>query len=130
MHLYWLYSDRRIEHAKRIVDRIEKSRIYNRKNGIFKQVLSLVIIHLAYFDVRGGIIVQTGTNMLAFGQLFEGAYMVDKDRTILFWNKAAENLTGYRASEVVGKHCDDNLLMHVNEKGENLCKEFCPLKQS
>ena len=60
-----------------------------------------------------------GINMFVFGQLFEGAYMVNQDRKIMFWNKAAEKLTGYKATEEVGRRCDDNILMHVNEKGEN-----------
>ena len=71
-----------------------------------------------------------GINMFAFGQLFEGAYMVNQDRKIMFWNKAAEKLTGYKATEVVGRRCDDNILMHVNEKGENFCEKYCPLQQS
>ncbi len=71
-----------------------------------------------------------GINMFVFGQLFEGAYMVNQDRKIMFWNKAAEKLTGYKATEVVGRRCDDNILMHVNEKGENFCEKYCPLQQS
>ena len=67
---------------------------------------------------------------LLLGQLFEGVYVVDKDRTILYWNKAAEELTGYRAKEVIGKHCYDNILMHVDDKGTNLCKRMCPLEGS
>ena len=64
------------------------------------------------------------------GQLFEGAYVVDTERTILYWNKAAEELTGYREKEVIGKHCYDNILMHVDDKGTNLCKGMCPLEGS
>ena len=42
--------------------------------------------------------------------LNEGVYFVDKDRRITYWNQAAERLTGYRASEVVGQRCADGLL--------------------
>lgn len=34
-----------------------------------------------------------------------GLFLVDRDRTILFWNRAAERITGFSADEVVGQHC-------------------------
>jgi diguanylate cyclase (GGDEF)-like protein/PAS domain S-box-containing protein len=61
--------------------------------------------------------------------LQEGVYCVDKDRTITFWSKSAERLTGFSASEVVGTRCMDNILNHVDEKGMQLCREACPLTQ-
>lgn len=33
--------------------------------------------------------------------LKEGAYFVDRERRITYWNKAAERLTGFRSHEVV-----------------------------
>ncbi|OGL46669.1 MAG: hypothetical protein A2161_21790 [Candidatus Schekmanbacteria bacterium RBG_13_48_7] len=33
------------------------------------------------------------------------AFMVDSKLTIILWNKMAEELTGFRAEEVLGKHC-------------------------
>ena len=69
-------------------------------------------------------------NAALLEQLFEGVYVVDKERTILSWNKAAESLTGYSAREVVGRHCYDNILMHVDDKGKNLCHAGCPLEAS
>jgi len=59
--------------------------------------------------------------------LYEGIYLVDHDRTILSWNKGAEKITGYRAAEVVGKKCYDNILNHVDESGNQLCLLGCPL---
>ena len=43
-------------------------------------------------------------------QLHDAVYFVDKQRTILYWNGAAERLTGFTASEVVGKRCFDGFL--------------------
>ncbi|MDT8899800.1 diguanylate cyclase domain-containing protein [Anaeroselena agilis] len=60
-------------------------------------------------------------------QMFEGVYIVDKDRTILYWNAAAETLTGYPAAQVTGRRCHDNLLLHVDENGKILCEDSCPL---
>lgn len=62
--------------------------------------------------------------------LHEGAYIVNKDRRILFWNDAAEKLSGYSASQVVGTRCADNILRHVSDDGRNLCEEGCPLAEA
>ena len=62
--------------------------------------------------------------------LHEGVYFVDPDRTITYWNKGAENLTGYTAAEMLGKRCSDDLLMHVDDRGTVLCVEGCPLQKT
>jgi diguanylate cyclase (GGDEF)-like protein/PAS domain S-box-containing protein len=59
--------------------------------------------------------------------LYEGVYFVDNDRRIAFWNRGAERITGYAAAEVVGKHCSDDILVHVDREGTNLCLGMCPL---
>ncbi|MBM4047945.1 MAG: diguanylate cyclase [Planctomycetes bacterium] len=59
--------------------------------------------------------------------LHEGVYFADRDRKITYWNKAAERLTGYASAEMVGTHCHDNLLKHVDEQGNLLCLTCCPL---
>lgn len=58
--------------------------------------------------------------------LFDGVYFMNLERTILYWNKGAERITGYSRSEVEGARCQDNLLMHVDAEGTNLCQNFCP----
>ena len=62
--------------------------------------------------------------------LNDGVYFTDSARKITYFNKAAERITGYKSSEVVGSGCSDNILVHVNEKGENLCAGCCPLAES
>ena len=57
-----------------------------------------------------------------------GVYVVDADRQIQFWNRGAEEITGYRAQEVVGRNCSDNLLLHCNENYTVLCGSNCPLQ--
>ncbi len=57
-------------------------------------------------------------------------YFVDRNRKILFWNKSSENTTGYTAREVVGRHCYENILKHIDESGNNLCEGKCPLVQA
>lgn len=55
-------------------------------------------------------------------ELFEGVFLVDTDRLISYWNRGAERITGYPASEVVGTHCWDGVLMHVDTAGKPLCE--------
>ncbi len=57
----------------------------------------------------------------------EGVYMVDSNRTVVLWNAAAERITGYSESEVLGKRCADNILVHVDDAGRELCMGCCPL---
>jgi diguanylate cyclase (GGDEF)-like protein/PAS domain S-box-containing protein len=62
--------------------------------------------------------------------LFDGAYVVDRNRVILYWNKSAENITGYTEAEVLGKSCADNILNHVDLSGCALCMGGCPLQET
>ena len=57
----------------------------------------------------------------------DGVYFVDRDRHITYWNKGAEQITGYSAGQVIGLRCMDNLLNHVTENGIQLCLNGCPL---
>ena len=62
--------------------------------------------------------------------LFDGVYFVDQDRKITYWNRGAEDLTGYSAEQAIGRHCFDNFLEHVDANGGALCKDGCPLWQT
>lgn len=62
--------------------------------------------------------------------VFAGVYYVDNERKIKYWNKEAENITGYSSNEVVGNFCYNNILQHVNEEGINLCQNGCALHAS
>jgi len=59
--------------------------------------------------------------------LQDGIYYLDRDRTITYWNRGAEEITGYSAEQVVGRSCRDNLLNHVNDQGLVLCNNHCPM---
>lgn len=59
--------------------------------------------------------------------LNDGLYLVDRNRVIIYWNKAAEKITGYSADEVMGKSCSDNILTHIDSEGNCLCLNDCPL---
>lgn len=60
----------------------------------------------------------------------DGVYSVDKERRIVYWNPAAERITGYSADEVIGSHCWDNILMHVDCEGKSLCLDSCPIAET
>ena len=62
--------------------------------------------------------------------LHDGLYFVDRNRVITYWNKAAEQISGFSAEEVVGRSCSDNILTHVDDRGRSLCFGLCPLAKS
>ena len=60
-----------------------------------------------------------------------GVYITDRDRRVMLWNRKAEEITGHQAGDVVGKHCHDNILIHIDTDGHPLCStQFCPLHRS
>ena len=73
-----------------------------------------------------------GSNLyrILLDKLYDGVYFVTKDRTITYWNEAAERMTGFSRSEVVSRHCYDNMLMHIDNNGANLCLRHCPLEKA
>jgi len=59
--------------------------------------------------------------------LFDGVYITDNARRIVFWNRGAEAITGYSAEEVVGRFCHDAVLDHVDGENCPLCRDRCPI---
>ncbi len=57
----------------------------------------------------------------------DGVYFVDRERTITYWNRGAERISGFTAEETVGSKCFDELLMHIDGAGTRLCHAGCPL---
>jgi diguanylate cyclase (GGDEF)-like protein/PAS domain S-box-containing protein len=73
----------------------------------------------------------TGTELDGFlNSLFEGVYFVDGSRIIQRWNLGAVKLTGFGCEEVERRCCSDNILVHVDENGTELCKHGCPLLET
>jgi len=73
---------------------------------------------------------RTGFFRAMIDNLHDGAYFVDRDRRIIYWNKSAEELTGYLSEEVVGRTCDGEILMHVDEEGRGLGSDVSPLSET
>jgi sigma-B regulation protein RsbU (phosphoserine phosphatase) len=63
--------------------------------------------------------------------LNDGLYVVDLNRRITYWSPQAEQITGWTAEDVVGKHCRDGVLCHIDKDGRQLCgEEHCPLHRA
>jgi len=60
-----------------------------------------------------------------FRQILEslpaGVYIVGLDRRIVFWNRAAEFITGYLGQEVIGRSCGEDVLVHCGAEGTPVC---------
>ncbi|MHC4480076.1 MAG: SpoIIE family protein phosphatase [Planctomycetota bacterium] len=79
-------------------------------------------------DVRETI---TGAVREMLNAMNAGVYVTDRQRTILFWNRRAEEITGYKAEDVVGTACFDGILEHIDKEERRLCgTELCPLHRS
>jgi len=62
--------------------------------------------------------------------LYDGVYLVDLDCRTTYWNSGAERITGYRPDEAVGRRCQDNFLVHLDDRGNSLCLNGCPLSST
>ncbi len=56
----------------------------------------------------------------------DGAFVVGKDRRILYWNQAAEGILGYSSQEVVGQTCYD-VFGGQDNKDVGICRHHCPI---
>jgi diguanylate cyclase (GGDEF)-like protein/PAS domain S-box-containing protein len=67
---------------------------------------------------------------ILLNNIHDGIFFVDQDCRIFFWNKGAEQITGFALSTVSGRICSDNTISPVDESGKNLCDEDCPVKKA
>lgn len=54
----------------------------------------------------------------------DGAFIIDGQNSIIFWNQAAESILGYTAEEVAGLKCFE-ILGGRDDQGRTLCQLFC-----
>lgn len=75
-------------------------------------------------------ILRSSANQI-LNSLNDGVYVTDLHRRIVYWNQAAERITGWQAGEVVGRTCHDNILCHTDKLDNKLCgQEHCPLHRA
>ena len=56
-----------------------------------------------------------------------GVYFVDREHHIVFWNRGAEEITGYLSQQVLGHHMGENFLEHVDQENRRLTGTELPL---
>jgi PAS domain S-box-containing protein len=54
----------------------------------------------------------------------DGAFVIDRDHRIIFWNQAAEEILDYPAEEAIGRQCYE-ILGGRDEQGRTLCQRYC-----
>lgn len=59
----------------------------------------------------------------------DGVYVLDRDMRVVLWNRAARNITGYEAGEIIGSRCDASL-EHCLADGRVLCRDACPMRRA
>jgi len=74
-------------------------------------------------------IAEPGNFLEVLDGMYDGVYLVDRERKISFWNRAAQSITGYKSEEVLGRRCRDEMLVHV-DYGEIACAGELPLERS
>jgi PAS domain S-box-containing protein len=67
--------------------------------------------------------VEAQLSTLIFNSISDGVFTVDRNCVITAFNKAAEEITGFRRAEAVGKHCFDIFRTEV-------CHRQCALKDT
>ena len=60
-------------------------------------------------------------------QVQDAVTFIDKDRRIVYWNKAAEQATGREATAVLGNPCCEEPGLFVDFGGVNICRDKCPV---
>lgn len=62
----------------------------------------------------------------AFERSGDGVYAVDYDQKIVFWNRTAERLLGFKGEEVLGRQCFD-VIAGGDHLGHPFCGADCPV---
>lgn len=56
----------------------------------------------------------------------DGALVLDQDGKVVFWNRAAERLLGFRADEILGRPCHE-VMRGETLSGQPLCSASCAI---
>ena len=54
----------------------------------------------------------------------DGAFVVNKNHNIVYWNQAAQKILGYSPNKVVGRPCYE-IVRGCNDKGQAVCHHHC-----
>lgn len=59
--------------------------------------------------------------------LQDGFLIASQSKKIIFFNKGAEEITNFKATEILETQCYKKQFQHLNNQGEILCNKDCPL---
>lgn len=76
------------------------------------------------------ILKENGLSMKELSRSDQGVYVADATRRIIFWNKSAERITGYKQAEVNDLNCFHMALKHKNQKDRYMYNGLCPLMKA
>ncbi len=62
-----------------------------------------------------------------FNQVQDAIACLDKDRKVVYWNKAAEQISGIEGAGILGKTCFEEPALFVDFGGVNVCRDKCPV---
>jgi PAS domain S-box-containing protein len=60
----------------------------------------------------------------AFAKTGDGVLIINQDQDIIYWNRAAEDILGYKHNEVAGLSCYQ-ILKGCNNQGQLVCHKYC-----
>ena len=63
-------------------------------------------------------------------QVSDGCSVLNQDKIFVFWNKAAEDLTGFKKEEILNKSCQMEPPLYTDAEGKSLCAENCLCEQT
>jgi PAS domain S-box-containing protein len=56
----------------------------------------------------------------------DGAFVIDEEQRIVYWNDVAQDLLGYTSDEVIGRTCYE-ILGGQDDRGRMICRDQCPI---
>jgi len=63
-------------------------------------------------------------------QITDGCLILNREKNYIFWNKSAENLSGFPAEEILDKSCQSEPPLFINSSGKPLCEDNCLCDQA
>jgi diguanylate cyclase (GGDEF)-like protein len=60
-------------------------------------------------------------------QVHDAVVWLDKDRKVVYWNKAAELISGRESASTLGRACFEEPALFVDFGGVNVCHDKCPV---
>lgn len=150
-HFTQLIVPDQIEKAKKIFERTLKGETYECDLQAWHKNKKIIDIHIKTVPlIRGNrlkgiyVIIQNLTELnrfrkelehlyykhtLILNSIAEGVCGIDQHQNIVFWNPAAERMTGYKAEEVIGK-TSHAIIHHTKKDGTPYSFGECPIDRA